>query len=413
MIDRVRRASSMLPPSEATPASRPALPVSPYRWSVLPAGQRAAILGGWAVLGLVETVRAVQDPVALGVSDIPWGYALVGNFPWWLVWALLTPFIFQIADRFRLDRPRWWRHLPVHLAAGAAIVAIHLPLALLLWFFTNPLPQVRQAGFLPAVLGVGRGSLLLELLAYGATLGLFYAVDNHRRLHLRELEAARYATRTAELEASATEARLDALRMEINPHFLFNSLNTVSGLIREGEADGAVTVLARLGELLRISLGQGRARQITLEQELAQLELYLDIERQRFRDRLVIRHEIAPGTLLCLVPVLSLQPLVENAVRHGIARVPGAGTITIRSHLEEEYRRLVVTVTDTGPGFPPATSVTGVGLSNVRLRLAQLYGAEGQLIVDRAVPRGAAVSLRLPAVRLAQAEAPVMEATWR
>ncbi|MDX2122138.1 MAG: histidine kinase [Gemmatimonadota bacterium] len=375
--------------------------------------QRGAILAGWMVLGLVETVRAVQDPATLGVVSIPWGYALVGNFPWWFVWALLTPVVFRVADRWRLDLPGGWRWLHAHLMAGMAVIAIHLPLALLLWYFTNPLPQVRQAGFLGAVANAGRGYLLLELLTYGATLGLFYALDNHRRLHFRELDAARLAARAAELELSAVEARLDALRMEIDPHFLFNSLNTVSGLVRERELDAAVTVLSRLGELLRISLGQARTQQITLEQELAQLELYLDIERQRFRDRLTVRYEVNDEVLACLVPVLCLQPLVENAVRHGIARMPGPGTIAIRAGLVEEGRRLALMVQDTGPGFAGGASRAGIGLTNIGSRLTQLYGEAGTVTIQPVSPQGALVTLRLPAVRTGRNPEVALEAGGR
>lgn len=379
-----------------SPRLTPSLSATPpYRWAALPAAQRAAVLAGWMVLGLVETIRAVQDPTSRGVPRIPWDYALVGNFPWWLVWGLFTPVIFALADRFRLDGPGWWRRVPAHLAAGGVLVMLHLPLALGLWYATNPLPQVRLQSFGAAVLQAGRGALLLELLAYGAALGLFYAIDNHRRLHLRELDAARLATRAAALEAQAMEARLEALRMEINPHFLFNTLNTVSGLVREREHAAAVTVLSRLGDLLRSALDQPRTQQVPLADELAQLALYLDIERHRFRDRLTVRMQVAPETLGCLVPALCLQPLVENALRHGIARVPGPGVLTIGSR-REAGGALLLTVHDTGPGFPDAPGAAGIGLANLRARLAELHGVAAGVGIDRDLARGTRVTLRLP-----------------
>ncbi len=391
-----------LPPAESmtapdSPAPRPLAAAPPYRWSGLPSGQRWAILGGWAILGLVETLRAVQQPGAAGGEGIPWDYALVGNLPWWLVWGLLTPAIFDVADRFRLDRAGWWRRLPIHLMAGAVFIILHLPAALVLWYYTNPLPQIRLLGFGHAVAQAGRGYLLLEVLAYGAALGLFYAIDNHRRLHYRELDAARLTARAASLETQAVAARLDALRMEMNPHFLFNALNTVSGLVREREHDTAVTVLSRLGDLLRGTLDQAHTQTVPLEQELANLRLYLDIERERFRDRLQVQLAVPESTFGFAVPAFSLQPLVENAVRHGIARTPGPGLIRVTGRLDAESRTLILSVEDSGPGFPRERPPGGIGLANVRARLTQLYGAEGWLTIEGLEPAGSRVSLHIPA----------------
>lgn len=399
--------SAVIVPS---PVDTPSPP--PYRWAVLPAGQRAGILVGWLVLGLIETLRAVQDPTALGVSRIPWDYALVGNLPWWLGWGVLTPVVFRLGDRFRLDRPGWLRRLTGHLVAAASLIALHLPLALALWFWTNPLPQVRLRGFWNVVLNQGRGSLLLELLTYGAVLGLFYAIDNHRRLHWRENESARLTARAASLEAQAVAARLDALRMEIHPHFLFNALNTVSGLVRERQHEAAVTVLARLGELLRTTLDQAHVQQVPLEQELVALRLYLDIERERFRDRLRVRFDIAMESLACQVPAFCLQPLVENAVRHGISRMPGPGLIRIASRVETVPPVLEVVVENTGPGYSPGQAGRGIGLANVQARLTQLYGSASHLSIESLQPGGTRVRLLLPAVLSPEVQDIGQEERW-
>lgn len=391
--------SALLPP-RADRAS-PTLPA--YRWSALPPGQRAGILIGWSVLGLVETIRVIGNPAALQVPSIPWDYAVVGNFPWWFAWAILTPLVFRTADWLRPnpDQGRW--RLLLHLPAAGAIIALHLPMALFFWFFTNPLPQVRLQGFGPAIANAAGGYLLMELLAYAAAVGLFHAIENHRRLTFREIQTARFAARAAELETAASEARLEALRMELNPHFLFNALNGVGGLIRLRELTAASRMLSRLGDLLRVSLSLDRSPLIPLERELANLELYLDIERQRFRDRLTVSYSIAAETQPLLVPVLCLQPLVENAIRHGVSAVPGPASIRIAAVVADGF--LVITVSDDGPGFPAGPSrPAGIGLANTRARLAQLYGDEGSLTLGPGGARGAAVSLRIP---IARALAPV------
>jgi signal transduction histidine kinase len=351
------------------------------------------------VLGLIETARVVSNPAASGVTSMPWDFALLGNFPWWFSWALLTPIVFTLADRFRLDEPGWLRRLPVHLVAGTALIAVHLPMALFFWYYTNPVPSVRLRGFGTMLGRTGATFLLLEVLTLGAAIGLFYALDNHRRLHFRQLESTRLVARASALEASAASARLEALRMELGPHFLFNALNSVSGLIRSQEPGTAVQVLSRLGDLLRISLGRDLAQQVTLAQEIRNLDLYLDIERARFRDRLSVSMVMAPETLGCMVPVLCLQPLVENAIKHGVSKRPGAARILLHSTLDTDRDDLLIRIEDDGPGFlPSAERTSGIGLSNTRARLAQLYGDAGRLEVVSEPGKGAVVTLRLPVV---------------
>jgi two-component system, LytTR family, sensor kinase len=225
-------------------------------------------------------------------------------------------------------------------------------------------------------------------------------VDYRRRLHFRELEAARLAERVAVAEAAASSARLDALRLELSPHFLFNSLNAVSGLIRTNESGMAVSVIAQLGDLLRLSLSRDRAVQIPLSQELEHLERYLSIERLRFRDRLSVTIDAEPATTDCLVPVMILQPLAENAIKHGVSRVPGRAALTISCRIDASREQVVLSVQDDGPGFPGAgVAEAGIGLSNTRARLAQLHGDAARLVIASPAGGGAQVVVRLPIIR--------------
>jgi sensor histidine kinase YesM len=187
--------------------------------------------------------------------------------------------------------------------------------------------------------------------------------------------------------------------MELNPHFLFNTLNAISALVRRGEHKEAVTMLARLGDLLRVTLERGGEQEIPLEKELEYLARYLDIERVRFRDRLSVETDVAEDSAHALVPTFILQPLVENAVRHGISRSSEGGRIRVSAHRAEDDR-LVLTVADTGVGFStaPGRLREGVGLKNTRARLDQLYGARASLAWENPPEGGARVTVTMPFV---------------
>jgi two-component system, LytTR family, sensor kinase len=235
---------------------------------------------------------------------------------------------------------------------------------------------------------------MLNVVTYWAALGAYYALDFHRRVREGEMRAAR-------LEADLHEARLDALRMELNPHFLFNTLNTIAALVERGQQWPAVTMLARLGDLLRTTLEKGSDPEVPLERELEFLEIYLEIVATRFSDRLSVETAVAPEARGVLVPTLILQPLVENAVRHGIARRPGRGRIRIGAR--EVVGGLELTVVDYAEngaayaaghgaeagqeqppenGARPSTLRAGIGLDNTRRRLAQLYGGAARLRLE-------------------------------
>ena len=348
---------------------------------------RLGILGFWTAMGLVESSKAYVT-VQIRDGSSTWPHALVGNMPWWYAWALATPLIFLLADRWRLDRPAWALAVPIHLVSAVLISLAHASAVGLLFYYTH----TRGGGFVQSaghqIRLFADGYLAPDVLTYFAAVGGYYAIDFARRFRERELTAVK-------LEAGLHEARLAALRMELHPHFLFNALNAVSGLVRRREHDAAVGALARLGDLLRRTLDRRAEHEGPLGEELEFLREYLEIERLRFHDRLTVHEEVDSAVLEALVPTLVLQPLVENAVRHGIARTPGPGRITLRARRVGDV--LELTVRDTGTGFADdGPGEEGVGLSNTRARLAQLYDGRASLRVRTTADGGAEVVLSLP-----------------
>jgi sensor histidine kinase YesM len=351
-----------------------------------------AVFAFWTMLGLVESSKAY---VSAYLRDIPasWPNALLGNMPWWYGWALLTPLAFALASRYRLDRHPV-SAAAVHLADSIALAPLHLLSVGWLYYHTHAHANVPSLAVM--LRGWMDNFIMLDVLTYWAIIGGYHALEYHSRFRASELNAARLATRAARLEASMTEARLNALRMELHPHFLFNTLNAISGLVRRREIDAAVRMLARLGELLRVTLERGSVQQVPLERELSFLRLYLEIERIRFHDRLGVDFEVDPEVLDALVPTLILQPLVENAVRHGVARLSGPGRVGVRAARQDG--KLILQVADTGAGFQAGNGGTrlGVGLSNTRARLEQLYGADAAMMLDNGPAGGALVTVTLP-----------------
>jgi sensor histidine kinase YesM len=295
----------------------------------------------------------------------------------------------------RSDRPR---ALLIHLAGALTFAAAHtVALALHASYQRGTLADIG------VLFSKFSSPLAVDMMMYAAIVGASHAMRFHREARARELAAS-------QLEASLTEARLVALRGQLNPHFLFNTLNAISTMALKGEHENVVRTLGYLGELLRVSLDDDLPQEVPRGDELEFLERYLDIQRSRFGDRLTIRQEVAPDAIEALVPSMILQPFVENAVTHGIAETPGPGEISIRA--ARRGGSLVIEVADSGPG--PAASAfdrprrggrSGVGLANTRARLVQLYGDAHTLTLGSAGGRGACASVTIP-YRLAPRVAP-------
>ena len=354
-----------------------------------------ATVGFWLVLGLLTVVREGLRPwreSPLTGGEAVDALAEVG------LWALLTPAVFWLARRSGAARGAWPGRLGAHLVAGVAVaLAVEYATRGVLRPLLVP-PDgggpVREWSLGAAVQGL---RFLDELIIYLAVLAVGYARDALFRLRERQAEAERLLAERAVLEAQLAEARLSALRMQLNPHFLFNTLNAVSALVERDPA-GVRTMIARLSSLLRRVLHDGGAPEAPLRDELAFLRDYLAVQRVRFQGRLEVEEAVDPDVLDALVPPLLLQPLVENAVGHGVGRLEG-GVGVVRLTAARRGGRLVLTVEDNGPGLSApgdAGPVGGVGLANTRARLDALYGADGALDLGEAVGGGVVARVTLP-----------------
>ena len=365
---------------------------------------RLLILGFWTLFGLLETTGTYVASKGTP-APLPFDTAVLANMPFWLVWAMLTPLAFWLAYRFRFQDGRPVRFALVHFPMALLLSAVQILIAGgIYWYATRLYFLTYWPESINTTLGEfysrwAQTYLIVDVIVYWAIVGAYYALDYHRRFRERELETARLETQTAQLEARVTEARLAALRMELNPHFLFNTLNAISALVRRGEQKVAVTMLARLGDLLRVTLERGGEQEIPLEKELEYLARYLEIERVRFHDRLRIETQVAEDAAHALVPTFILQPLVENAVRHGISRSTEGGVIRVLAERADDDR-LVLTVADSGVGFQTRDGHVreGVGMKNTRARLDQLYGTRASLTWVNAEEGGARVTVTMPFV---------------
>ncbi|MCP3142400.1 sensor histidine kinase [Pyxidicoccus xibeiensis] len=302
-------------------------------------------------------------------------------------WALLGPVILAVFQRVPPEGPRLARHLGVLLVAGAGLAWLHV---LLLAPAMAVLHQWSERGvsFLAGLrdLLLARGAV--AYFEYLLFLAAWTALRSARRLRERELAESRLKTRLA-------ESRLQALRAQLDPHFLFNSLNAVTGLIRQQRNPEAVEALVELGHLLRASLEGRGDHEVSLEDELDLVRRYLGIEQLRFGDRLEVRLEPGPDTLRARVPALILQPLVENAIKHGTARRATRGHIHVRS--ERRGDRLRLEVRDDGPGLRAGGGGgTGIGVANTRDRIRQLHGNEYGLTLEDLPEGGVLARVELP-----------------
>lgn len=344
----------------------------------------------WTLLGfsfaLSSYLNALQENVHISLKRMISGY--LADF---YLWGIISPLIFKLARRFEL-RAHLPRNLLLHAMFSVVLSFVVLSAAApLVWYFGYP--NLTRS---PTLLALWRNNAFSiyyfhqGLTIYWTTLVVAHALHYYRGLCEGEAKAGQLAARLA-------QAQLQALKMQIHPHFLFNTLNSIAALLHK-DVEAADRMIARLGDFLRLTLKRSDAQTIDFGQELEFLRCYLDIERTRFEDRLIIDMEVEPQALAVMVPNLILQPIVENAIRHGVARQTISGHITIRAFKQND--RLIMQVEDNGPGLMmnPKATLSGIGLSNTRARLEQLYGEDCGFEIENSAARGVLVTLEIPAV---------------
>jgi signal transduction histidine kinase len=389
VTDQSATTSPPLPGVAPSPVSR--LSARPTRHRLPP---WLVLLGLWVAPVLFTTGQAYAAARASGRAP-DFGALLVRGALFWSFWVAAAPAVAWLVRRVPPTPGRWARALTVHAAAAVATAtAAQLFYGVIRRLEGGPVPPEYQA------LGSSLRAIVLDdwlgvgMLLYAVVAGAVVAVDLTRRYHDRDSQAAE---REAELQTRLVQAQLDALRSQLNPHFLFNALNSVAMLVRAGARAEAVRVLAGLGELLRHVLYGSGAQEVPLRDELAFVERYLEIERVRFGDRLRVDVEVDPHVLDAAVPNLLLQPLVENALKHGIAGRAEGGRIVLRARADAGELRLEVA--DDGAGLPPGSSAAegrGLGLANTRARLERLYGRAFRFEVGGAPERGVVASVAIP-----------------
>lgn len=365
---------STVPPPSPGPSER--FPLRPI--------ELVAILAFWTVFALLSAAGGFLDP--RGRSPVFPVAPIAVAFLVAYVWALTTPALFTLADRFGFDRGRGVRN-----AFVIFVLAIALSMCMDLLFAYarySMLPMRRGPPELNLWTRASRFWFVNQFIIVAAILAAGYARHYFLRFQARREEAIR-------LKAQLADARLSALRSQLDPHFLFNTLHAVSALV-ERDPRGVRRMIARLSELLRMTLDGADDQEVPLRKELEYLERYLEIMQVRFQGRLVVDTQVEPGLDTALVPNLVLQPLVENAIKHGVSKIEGVGRIGV--HAFRRDHRLVLSVRDNGPVQSEVDAVIqeGIGVRNTRERLIQLYGDEQSLRFDRPAEGGLLVEVSVP-----------------
>jgi signal transduction histidine kinase len=368
----------------------------------------ALYLAFMTLLGFINTGQSYLSGYAeRRISPFPFWPTLALGVSDWYLWAAWTPAIIWLSHRYPFHQEKWLRSLFAHLACNLVFSFFVFSVTIPIYLWVYPAARSPNFSFWLWVQGRANIYMVLYFWIYWAILGAILSVQYYHQFRDRELKASRLQTQLA-------EAQLQVLRMQLHPHFLFNTLNAISALLHK-DIDKADMMIARLGELLRATLENAGIQEVPLRQELGFIQAYLEIEKARLGDRLQVRMDIDPDAMDVEVPNFLLQPLVENAVRHGIAPLARVGRIDICVRLENGALRLEIQ--DNGPGLSPeqqahekasgkiaGTLRRGVGIANTRARLQQLYGQHHRFVMENGPTQGLTVTLLIPAQQEAEVE---------
>mgnify|MGYP006281835335 CR=1 FL=1 len=348
------------------------------------------IVAFWGTLALLSVGQGVLGDAH---ASLDWSRT-AGELMEYGAWAILTPLIFRLAgalpvvESLPAEHGTATRNIGLHAAAAVTVAVFIDQSEDLISLAVEADPEATFNLLRP----IQRLWFMDEFLIYLVVLMAGFARSYYFQKKERQEEAERLEERAQALEAQLTEARLEALRMQLNPHFLFNTLHAVSTLV-DRDPSGVRRMIARLSELLRHVLDEEAPQEVPLSQELDFLDDYLEIQTIRFQGRLDASIDVPPELHTAQVPNLILQPVVENAIKHGASQVRGIGRIEISARADDDH--LVLAVHDNGPGLPD-DATDGLGLRNVRARLQELYGDEQSLTIESAPDGGTVATLRLP-----------------
>jgi two-component system, LytTR family, sensor kinase len=360
------------------------------------------------LLGFVNTGQSYSFDLAQGrITPFAFWPTLVLGVSDWYLWAAWTPAIIWLSHRYPFHPEKWLRSFFVHLACNLVFSFFVFAVTIPIYLWVSPVGRSPTFSFWLWVQGRANIYMVLYFWIYWAILGAILSTQYYQQFRDRELKASR-------LQAQLAQAQLQVLRMQLHPHFLFNTLNAISALLHK-DVEKADMMIARLGELLRATLENAGIQEVPLRKELEFIEAYLEIEKARLGDRLQVRMDIDPEALDMAVPNFVLQPLVENAVRHGIAPLARVGRIDIRARQDNGMLRLEIQ--DNGPGLSAEQQAReeagagvagphrrGLGIANTRARLQQLYGRHHQFEMKNGPTQGLTVILFIPAQEEAEAE---------
>jgi signal transduction histidine kinase len=339
------------------------------------------------LLGVVSSLLAWQFTMMLGREPEYWRTLVILNATYWYVWALFTPTICWLSQHFRFERQTFIRALAVHIPSVLLFSFAHIAAMQAARWWLASLEGISLPWW-PEVKRAALQNFDWEMMTYWAIAGISHAVHYYR-------ESRDRALRAAQLETRLVEAQLKTLQQQLQPHFLFNTLHAISALMHR-DVEAADRTLMRLSDLLRMTLDNLGQQQVTLKSELEFLSKYLEIEQTRFADRLIVRFDVQPEALDTLVPNLLLQPLVENAIKHGVAKKAGPGHIDITAR--RDHDKLWIEVRDDGLGLSESALHAlqkGIGVSTTRARLQHQFGADFRFEFHR-LTQGVAVVVAIP-----------------
>ena len=343
----------------------------------------------WCAGGLFEASQSVFIMRFAERKQHTWLPLFATELATWVPWALATPLVINLARRYPIIRGTTVRTIAVHLATFVTISVVAEAWSATLQVLFNPWGNRRPPTFWNTWSVTLLYQVLIFMIAYVLILTITYLVDSRENIARQMIEAAR-------LNEELSKAQLGALRRQMEPHFMFNTLNSIAGLVRDRRNDAAVNMIVGLSEFLRRTAEDSHRSQVTLAEEVEYLQRYVDIQKVRFGERLRVSVDIPADLLNTQVPNLLLQPLVENAIKHGVAKRVLGGDIRVTGVRRNES--ICVTVYNDGPNFPAdwQTNGVGVGLANLRTRLQILHGDTSGLQMRRAGADGVEVVVTLP-----------------